>query len=190
MNALTRINDLHQLIKETACIVHGNTVSLDAAIAAVHEKLELVKSKRNNVYVIGNGGSAGLASHHVVDLTNVVKAPAICVGEPGLLSCMGNDYGYEFTFSRPLEALARPGDLLVAISSSGKSKNILNACDVVRARGGSVVALSGFQADNPLRSMGDISVWTGKDDYGLVETAHFFILHAIIDIWSSSHGCR
>lgn len=188
MNALGRIGDLHQLIKETVCTVNGCDVSLDDAIAAVHVKLQTVKSQRNNVYVIGNGGSAGIASHHVVDLTNVVKAPAICVGEPGLMSCMGNDYGYEFTFSRPLEALTRSGDLLVAISSSGKSKNILNACEVVKKNGGTVVALSGFQADNPLRKAGDISIWTGKDDYGLVETAHFFVLHSIIDIWSHTHG--
>lgn len=189
MNTLARIGALHQLIQETVCEVGGHGASLDDAINAVHEKLELVKSKRNNVYVIGNGGSAGIASHHVVDLTNVVKAPAMCVGEPGLLSCMGNDYGYEFTFSRPLEALARPGDLLVAISSSGKSKNILNACSVVKEKGGCVVSLSGFQANNPLRKAGDISIWTGKDDYGLVETAHFFVLHSIIDMWACTR-CR
>lgn len=188
MNVLSRIGDLHQLVKETVCDVDGRAVSLDEAIATVHAHLERVKSKRNNVYVIGNGGSAGIASHHVVDLTNVVKAPAVWVGEPGLMSCMGNDYGYEFTFSRPLEALARPGDLLVAISSSGKSKNILNACDVVKEKEGTVIALSGFQADNPLRQAGNISIWTSKDDYGLVETAHFFILHSIIDMWISIYG--
>lgn len=180
-----RLDQFVNLIQETEGTVNGHVCAMGQVIRSVHELLGQSKTKGNRVFVIGNGGSAGIASHHVVDLVNVVKAAAVCVGEPGLLSCMGNDYGYEHTFSRPLEALTQPGDLLVAISSSGKSKNILNACDVVKKKGGSVVTLSGFQADNPLRKLGDVAIWAGKEDYGLVETAHFFILHTIIDTWKS-----
>lgn len=183
---LQRLDQLCHVVKEAQGTVYGQTLSMDETIAAVHAELRRSIMQGKRVFVIGNGGSAGIASHHAVDLVNVVKAAAVSVGEPGLLSCMGNDYGYEFTFSRPLEALTQPGDVLVAISSSGKSKNILNACDVVRAKGGTTITLSGFLADNPLRKRGDVSIWTGKDDYGLVETAHFFVLHTIIDTWKTA----
>lgn len=183
MNTAQRMDALHQLVSETECLVSGSAVSVDTAINAIHQQIERVKTQRGNVYVIGNGGSAGIAAHHVVDLVNVAQAPALFLGEPGLLSCMGNDYGYESTFSRPLQVLARPGDLLVAISSSGQSKNIVQACEVMRGLCGTTITLSGFHAENPLRRLGDISLWTGKEDYGLVETAHFFLLHTVIDLW-------
>ena len=79
----------------------------------------------------------------------------------------------------------REDDLLVAISSSGRSENILNACRVAEEKRGRVITLSGFSSKNPLRGMGDLNFWIDAKDYGLVETAHFFLLHTIIDSLSS-----
>jgi D-sedoheptulose 7-phosphate isomerase len=182
-----RLDDLSRLIHEAqVTLKNGETLPLPEAVSSVHRFFQSVKKEGRNIYLVGNGGSAGIVSHHAVDLVNVVKAPAVALVEPGLLTCIGNDYGYEQTFSKPLESLAHPGDLLIAVSSSGKSKNILNACETMRAKQGKVITLSGFRGDNPLRLLGDLNFWTGKDDYGLVETAHFFVLHTIIDLWSGS----
>jgi D-sedoheptulose 7-phosphate isomerase len=99
------------------------------------------------------------------------------------MTCLGNDYGYEQVFSYPLEKLLKPQDLLVAISSSGKSPNIIKAVETALSVQVSVVTLSGFSSQNPLRSLGDLNFWVNRTDYGLVETSHFFLLHAIVDLW-------
>lgn len=182
----SRLELLSGLIQETECTVAGQSVALMDGVFSIHRLLEENKKNKGKTFVVGNGGSAGIASHHAVDLVNVAKVAAIPLVEPGLLSCMGNDYGYALSFSRPLEVMIQSSDLLVAISSSGRSQNILNACEMARSKGAKVVSFSGFRADNPLRKLGDVNVWTGKEDYGLVETAHFFILHTLIDSWGKN----
>ena len=77
--------------------------------------------------------------------------------------------------------MAKPGDALVAISSSGKSPNICNAAAQVRGSGGTVITLSGFASDNPLRRLGDINIWLDSTDYGFVEIGHQFVLHNVAD---------
>ena len=94
---------------------------------------------------------------------------------------MANDYGYENAFARILYTLAQPGDALIAISSSGKSPNICNAAAKVRELGGSIVTLSGFAPDNPLRALGNLNIWLDARDYGMVEIGHQFVLHNIAD---------
>jgi D-sedoheptulose 7-phosphate isomerase len=90
---------------------------------------------------------------------------------------MSNDYGYENSFSEPLSNLAKENDLLIAISSSGRSANIRNAVISIKEAGGYAITLSGFGQDNPLRSMGDLNVWLDSNSYGLVEIGHLFYLH-------------
>ena len=92
---------------------------------------------------------------------------------------MSNDYGYENSFSEPISTLAREQDLLIAVSSSGRSANIQNAVKSIKKVGGRVITLSGFGEDNPLRLMGDLNVWLGSKSYGLVEIGHLFYLHYI-----------
>ena len=89
--------------------------------------------------------------------------------------------GYENVFSKPLATLAQANDLLIAVSSSGKSRNIRNATDCMKEVGGKVITLSGFDKDNPLRAMGSINFWLNSNDYGLVEIGHMFFLHCLSD---------
>ncbi len=181
---LKRLTEFTELVEKTTFKSKGKELMFGHAQEKVHGLLtESIRLKRK-IFVIGNGGSSGIASHHVVDLVNVVKAPAFTLSDSNLLTCMGNDYGFETIFSKPLENLAQDGDLLIAISSSGQSQNILEACRVVREKNGSIITLSGFEKDNPLQLMGDVNIWTGARDYGLVESAHFFILHTFIDGWA------
>jgi D-sedoheptulose 7-phosphate isomerase len=98
------------------------------------------------------------------------------------LTCLGNDLGYENVFAKQIEFHARAGDLLIAISSSGRSANILAAVKAARARNCRVVTYSGFTEDNDLRRSGDINFFVQSREYGFVEVAHLALCHAVLDI--------
>jgi D-sedoheptulose 7-phosphate isomerase len=148
----------------------------------------LIQATKGIVYVIGNGGSAGIASHFANDLLKALHIPSQTLYDSNLMTCLSNDLGYEHVFSFPLEKLLKPNDLLVVISSSGKSPNILNATRVAIQRNVPLITLSGFLASNPLRSQGSLNFWIDRSDYGLVESAHFVILHSLIDLWKFLTG--
>ena len=166
----------------------GTPLGVEPGITSVLENLTRMRGNGGSVYVIGNGGSAAVASHAVIDLINVAKLRAFTLHEPSVLTCIVNDYGYENAYSRLLTHMARPGDILIAISSSGRSVNICNAVTQMMNNGGSVVTLSGFSYDNPLRSLGDINIWLDVSDYGLVEVGHQFILHNLSDRFGAGYG--
>ena len=166
---------------------NGIVIELEAGLKTVVDTIAEVRENRRNVYVIGNGGSAAVASHVANDLVNVVKIRATTLHDSSLLTCMANDYGYENAFSRILATIANPEDLLIAISSSGRSMNMCNAAKQMTDSGGRVLTLTGFARDNPLRSLGDINLWLDSNDYGFVEVGHQFALHNISDRFAS--GC-
>lgn len=161
---------------------NGKNLSEDEALERFYKMLNI----RGIVYVIGNGGSAGIASHFSNDLMRTIKIPSQTLFDANLMTCVANDFGYENVFSYPLDKLLTPNDLLVAISSSGKSPNILRSAYVAMQKDTPLITLSGFQHNNPLRQLGCLNFWINQCDYGLVETAHFFILHTIIDLWNKT----
>ena len=140
--------------------------------------------KKKKVIFIGNGGSAAIASHLSVDYWKNGGMRAIAFNDTSLLTCIGNDYGYPFVFEKPIEMFADEGDVLIAISSSGKSDNILNGAKMARKMKCPVITMSGFKSDNPLRSLGDLNFYvpapTGA--YGFVEIAHLTLCHCIVDM--------
>ena len=145
------------------------------------ELLSVARNQKGNIYLVGNGGSAAIVSHAKTDLMNVGKIKAITLHEPAIMTCLSNDYGYEHVFSRQLEVLANTDDVLIAVSSSGQSTNILNAVETMRSKNAQVISLTGFKAENPLRQKGDLNYWINSDNYTLVEIAHLFILHHLAD---------
>jgi len=165
----------------------GAAFGLESGMAVIMKILLQARENRGNVYIIGNGGSAGIASHAVIDLLHIAKLQAFTLHGSSLLTCMANDYGYDNAFARILSQITRPGDVLIAISSSGNSKNIRNAAAQVTEAGGKVITLSGFACDNPLRSSGDINVWLDASDFGMVEIGHQFILHNISDRFGAGY---
>ena len=122
-----------------------------------------------------------MASHVSVDLTKTATLRSTCFNEADLITCLANDYGYEHWVARAFEMYADAGDVAVVISSSGKSPNMLNGARTAKAKGLSVVTLSGFQPDNPLRALGDINLWVDSREYNIVEMVHQTWLLAIID---------
>lgn len=140
-------------------------------------------NKKNKIIFIGNGGSAAIASHQSVDYWKNGGMRAIAFNDTSLLTCIGNDYGYPHIFEKPMEMFADSGDVVIAISSSGKSENILKGAGMGKSKGCSVITMSGFKSDNPLRAMGDINFYvpapTGA--YGFVEIAHLTLCHCMVD---------
>ena len=136
----------------------------------------------NTIIFIGNGGSSGIASHLAIDFSKNGKLRSLALNDAAALTCLGNDLGYENVFAKQLEFHARPGDLLVAISSSGRSPNILAAVKMARERGCKVATFSGFTAENDLRRTGDVNFFVNSHEYGFVEVAHLALCHAVLDI--------
>ena len=140
-----------------------------------------IRAAKKKLFFIGNGGSAGIAVHMTADFLKNGRMRAIDMYGAATLTCLGNDYGYEYVFSKQLELLADPGDMLVAISSSGNSPNILRAAEAVRAIGGFIVTFTGFAADNRLRKLGDRNLYVPCGEYGIVESIHNQILQQVVD---------
>src|SRR5262249_25920139 len=130
---------------------------------------------------IGNGGSAAIASHMAADYSKNGHIRALALNDSSMLTCLGNDLGYDRVFAQQIELHARHGDLLMAISSSGRSPTIISAVDAAATAGCGVIRFSGFDPDNPLRTKGDINFYIASDRYGFVEIAHLTICHAILD---------
>jgi len=173
------------------CEITDREGAAHAPDAGIDTTIRLLVEAHNNgglVYLVGNGGSASVASHSAVDLMNVAGLRAGALHEPSMLTCMANDYGYERAFSRMLAGMARPEDVLIAISSSGRSENICNAALKMVDQGGKVISLTGFDSNNPLRTLGDINIWLDSADYGMVEIGHQFVLHNISDRFRADKG--
>ena len=131
--------------------------------------------------IVGNGGSAAIASHVSVDLTKNANIRAINFNEADLLTCFSNDYGYERWVEKAIEFYADSEDLLILISSSGTSKNIIGGGRRAKSIGLKVITFSGFSSDNPLRQLGDINFWVESKAYNTIEMTHSIWLLAIVD---------
>lgn len=142
----------------------------------------------HKVMLVGNGGSAAIASHMAIDLSKNARVPAIALNDASALTCLANDYGYHNVFAKQIQYQARRGDILVAISSSGESANIICAVEAARKVGGvQVFTFSGFDEGNHLRNCGDINFYVPSSRYGFVELTHQIILHQIVDALTMEH---
>jgi D-sedoheptulose 7-phosphate isomerase len=149
---------------------------------------QAVHASGGSVYLIGNGGSAMMAGHFAADACKNARLRALAFNDAALLTAAGNDLAFSEIFAVPLSQLARAGDLLITISSSGNSPNIIRALEVARAAGLKIVTLSGKAPDNRSRTMGDLNFYVPADRYGWVESAHHVVLHYWLDQYLNIHG--
>lgn len=161
--------------------INGNPVPFDKAISKIINTVESNKKKGNKVIFIGNGGSASIASHLTTDFMKNAQIPAIAFNDSSLLTCLSNDLGYESVFEKPIEMLSTKGDILFSISSSGKSRNIVNATLEAKRKKCFVITLSGFNKNNRLRKLGNVNFYIPSYSYGYVEIIHLVICHLIVD---------
>jgi len=162
--------------------ISAQTIDYDAAVDDIIALIKMQHSKGKKIIIIGNGGSASIASHAAIDFLNNGGMRALTFNDASQLTCFSNDYGYPQVFAKPVSCFADEGDILVAISSSGQSENILNAVQTARYLKARVITLSGFASANPLRKLGDYNFYVSSDSYGYVEVAHQLILHTVVDI--------
>lgn len=158
------------------------------ALASFATMLREGQKRGRKAILVGNGGSAAIASHAAVDLTKVAGIRATNFNEASLLTCFANDYSYERWVEKALEFYADPGDVAVLISSSGKSANILNGAHAAKNLGLAVVTFSGFAADNPLRKAGNLNFWVDSTSYNVVEMTHYIWLLAVCDLIVNTRG--
>jgi D-sedoheptulose 7-phosphate isomerase len=179
----TYFETLAQVIREAEVTDRrGRRIELDRGLDQVRRAAHAAHEAGNKIMFVGNGGSAGIASHLSIDFSKNGKLRAMAFNDPSALTCLGNDLGYDSVFSTQLEFHARAGDLLIAISSSGSSPNILSAVETARERDCGVVTFSGFAKDNALRRMGDVNFYLRSDLYGFVEVGHLSLCHAVLDL--------
>jgi D-sedoheptulose 7-phosphate isomerase len=139
------------------------------------------------IFSCGNGGSLCDAMHFAEELTgrfrdNRPAIRAVSISDPSHMSCVANDYGYEFVFSRYLEAHGRAGDVLLAISTSGGSRNVLRGVEVARALGIKVISLTGRPA-SPIGSLADIDICTPGGKYAdRVQELHIKVIHTFMEL--------
>lgn len=145
------------------------------------ERIKITVAENKKIIIVGNGGSAAIASHVSVDFVKAANIRAINFNESDLITCFGNDYGYENWVKEALKAYADSGDLVILISSSGKSPNIINAAKFCNEIGLELITLSGFANNNQLRQSGKINLWVDSTSYNIVEMTHHIWLLAILD---------
>lgn len=160
----------------------GSIIDFNDGISQIIELVKKHTSLGKKVIFIGNGGSASIASHGALDFWKNGGMRAVSFNEGALLTCIGNDYGYSHVFDKPIDMFSDDEDVLIAISSSGKSENILKGVETARKHNCKVVSLSGFLEDNLLRKAGDVNVYIPSGEYGYVELAHQIIIHMVVDI--------
>ena len=141
------------------------------------------KKNRKKILIFGNGGSAAIASHFSVDLTKNAKIRCTNYNESDLITCFSNDFGYERWVEMAIKYYGNKGDVLIVISSSGKSKNMINACIAARKKKFSkIITLTGHLVNNPVKKLGDINLWVNSKAYNYVENIHQFWLLSLVDL--------
>lgn len=182
-----RINDYFDTLAKAAKEAQvtdsqANSLERENAWQQAVKHVRATHEAGNKLMFIGNGGSAGIASHMAIDYSKNGNIRSMAFNDGAALTCLGNDLGYEQVFAKQIDLHARAGDLLIAISSSGKSQNILNAAKVARERGCAIYTFTGFSSGNPLRKMGDLNFYVDSGEYGFVEISHLALIHSILDL--------
>ena len=177
MDDLTFINDYLARYKHSLF-----ETDVSDKLIIMKQKLLNIKKDRNKVIIAGNGGSAAIASHVSVDLTKQGGIRTVNFNDADLITCFANDYGYENWLSKAIEFYGDNGDLVILISSSGNSKNMVNAAKVSKQLKMDVVTFTGFTADNPLKQEGDINFWLDSKAYNIVENTHQIWLLFVCDL--------
>lgn len=182
------VSELQLLLASTEFYAKGKIISADQGFAKWTDLAGRVKENGRTVYLVGNGASASMASHFAADLAKNGRLHTQVFSDLALITAISNDMGYENVFSEPLRRRAKKGDMLLAISSSGASPNVLEAVHVAKKLDVIVVGLSAMEHTNPLRALADLSVHVPVMTYGHAETCHAAILHYWMDAVQSRRG--
>tara|TARA_B100000989_G_C19446080_1_gene429540 strand:- start:242 stop:799 length:558 start_codon:yes stop_codon:yes gene_type:complete len=159
------------------------SLSLDKeCLVKISETIINNNNLHGTVYIVGNGGSASIASHVAVDFLKSIGIKAMTFNESSLITCYANDYGYENWVKEALKNYSKKNDLVILISSSGESQNILNAGKYAIDQNLDLVTFSGFNKNNSLSKLGNFNIWVDSSDYNYVEIIHNQFLLMLVDL--------
>jgi len=159
--------------------------STENKLKNVQKYLESIKKNKGKVMIFGNGGSAAIANHFSVDLTKCSKIRCVNFNESSLLTCFSNDFGYENWVKKALEFYGNSKDMIILISASGESKNMINACKfALKKKYFPIITFTGFKKDNSLTKLGHINFWINSKKYNHIENTHQFLLLSLVDATS------
>ncbi len=167
-------NYSNDFLKSTLSI---NSLDVDNFVKLIYD----VEKNGGKIIIAGNGGSASIASHVSVDFTKAAGINSVCFSDASLITCFANDYGYENWLENAINFYGKTQDLVILISSSGNSANIINAAKISKAKELPLITFSGFSPDNPLRNIGDINFWVDSKSYNIVEMTHQYWLLCAMD---------
>ena len=174
---------LNNYFKNIAIFLNNSEKDINKLIH-IQKIFKSTAKKRKKIIFCGNGGSAATSSHVAVDLTKNAKIRAINFNEADLITCFSNDYGYENWVTEAIKAYCLIDDLVILISSSGTSPNILNAAKYCKDTNIDLITLSGFSRDNELSKLGKVNFHVDSKNYNHVEMTHHIILLSIVDIFA------
>tara|TARA_B100001093_G_scaffold506083_1_gene564417 strand:- start:1052 stop:1603 length:552 start_codon:yes stop_codon:yes gene_type:complete len=167
-----------------------NSVLKNVSEKNLEQTIKTIKKtikKNGKVYVIGNGGSASIASHVSVDFAKVSGVPSSTFNNANLITCFANDYGYENWVTEAIKAYTNKNDMFILISSSGTSRNIVNAAKYCKKKSMNLVTLSGFKKNNPLSKLGKINFHIDSNQYNFIEMSHHIILVYLVDVFAKNN---
>ena len=153
----------------------------------IDQSVKLINNCKKNdskVFIVGNGGSSSIASHVSVDFAKVANIPSDTFNNANLITCFANDYGHDNWIKEAIRAYTKNNDMLILISSSGSSKNIVNAAKYCKDNKISLITLSGFDINNPLAQLGNVNIHVPSEKYNFIEMSHHTILVSIVDIFA------
>lgn len=168
-------------LKNTIATENQNEITLDDGIELWVEKARSVQQNGGLIFFCGNGASCTMAEHMSHDWFQNAKVNTYTVSETAHLTAISNDVSYEDVFAYRIERILTERDILVTISSSGNSPNVIRAIEEAKKKGAFIITVSGKKADNKSRKMGNLNFYVPLDTYGLVESAHAVLLHDVLD---------
>ena len=174
---------INNYLEDFSKLLKSNDEIIESLIQ-IRDILLDAKKNRKKVLIFGNGGSSAIASHFTVDITKNFNLPCLNFNEAALITCFANDYGYENWVVEAVKAYTNTNDLIILISSSGTSKNIVNAAQYCKDNNIDLITLSGFNKDNPLSTLGNVNFHIESTEYNYIEMSHHIILVALVDIFA------
>lgn len=163
-----------------------NNILLEVDSNLIDQSVKIITQKKlnnNTIYICGNGGSASIASHVSVDFIKAAGIKSQTFNNSNFITCYANDFGHENWIKEAIKSYSVSEDLIILISSSGKSKNIINAAEYCREKKIDLITFSGFNKDNELSKLGNVNFHIDSKEYNFIEMAHHIILVSIVDIF-------
>ena len=177
------IKFLNKYFDNFKSLINFNSDEIKKKLSRLKKIIINTKKNGKKILIFGNGGSAAIASHFSVDLTKNAKIRCTNYNESDLITCFSNDFGYENWIKMAINYFGDKGDVLIVISSSGKSRNIINACTAAKKkRFSKIITLTGHSANNSVKKHGDINLWVDSKAYNYIENIHQFWLLSLVDL--------